>query len=1311
MRTFFIATHSIRGINRYWCHWICTWMVSLCESSHAKKLQVKIMVKLRELIQAACIFSMMAFHASGAVVHASAESGYECKIQPSATRPVNMIASVKIQFPEAKFLGVYAPTCDGVTLTSNENPTEVYVPVDVKYSDSNFVIFHLRLRSSSADEEPAVITRPGNYTLHIPARTFHLYGSWLSDLGYCEEFSWTYTVSEDGGDGYDAHFNSWSISPVPDSTVSDMTSVTISFPVTSEHPVLEVPDFERIRLRKADDASVVYELTNTSYDYESTAVVRFKPYGSPYPNPVTIMEPGEYILDIPAGTFMLSGTDVVNPAIAARYIVEGPKTTTLSRYTVTPAPGGTYNKISEITIEYPDLVSGFNFTEGKRDVVDELNGNVTLVRLHADEYYQSTYVPYSAVVDGKKVTFQFRNNVAATPNPTAETITANGDYLLTVPANTFKEKDDVFQFNPRIEAYFTINRNTMANPFDNYVLEPGVDAVLGAVSQFSVTFPEVQNGFDYPIDYSGIKLIKEGETPVTYKAVNFLVGKHTISWGYNTEDFNEDISLDFTEDGRYTVVIPAGIFSEYENSSMKNSEIRYSFTIDSSRRFEYNITPDPSTPVGSLGRVSVSVSELDAALSVNPDCGMAATITSQSLSSLAYVLEPVQATPTQIDFEMPENLGLGVWLVSFPAGYFMKTVGNGTSVLSPDEITARYRIVAPSEYDYSLYPASGTRLTGLRNICISLTGSGLKQVRLDDAVGVPVLAGSTGSYLLSGMVSENVINLTVPEEADFAIGEYTLTVPEGYVITTDAYGLDAVLPEIIATYSITDYTAPDFSRGIFFVNEGRYGTDFGSVNFLNEGFGKMDYNVFRQANKGMHLGVTSQYGEIFGDRMFIMSKQASSASGNAGGGVLVVADASTMEQVASLQSLGDRAQGRSFCGVNAHKAYLGTDSGVFVFHLADNSVGEAIQGTTSDDGPYSSQIGDMVRFGGYVFAACQGVGVYVIDTNSDDVAATIDLPDVLTVFVTAGGDLYAATSDASAEFVRIDSVTFETTMVDVEAEQDATLIDRWGAWTKAPLAVAISGNAVYYVTSDASASVARYDFDRNRFVPDFATLPMNGAAQQVLYGTGLSIDPLTGYLVLQAVESGGGTHYRQNRVYFANAQTGEINQSMTFELEPFYWFPAMAVYPVMASPMVDDFSDIRIAVNEASLPESATLDVAGATSLGIGNPHLIAYAAEVANPQVCSVARTGNGTFEVTALSAGKTVVRVVADYRGVEAEAFVNVEVIGSGSADGIVAEEETGDIYTITGVRVRHNVRASDTTGLLPGIYIFNNRKIVVR
>lgn len=1237
---------------------------------------------------------------------ASDEAAYGYHIQPSAAQPVNMISSIKIQFPEARYLGVYAPTCDGVTLTRDDDPSEVYVPVDVQYSDNNYVLFNLKPKSSGSDAH-VIVTDPGRYTLHVPAGTFTLYGPWLVKIGSCDEIRETYTVSDDGDSGYDNYFTSWTLSPSP-GQLKEITTITISFPVTAANPVLDVPNFNLIRLRKADDSSVVYEPTQIKYDYESTVQLSFKPEGSSYPNAVTVMDVGEYILDIPAGTFALSGTDIVNPAIAERYIVEGPNVNSFINYTIDPAPGGTYEKISEITIEYPDLESGFNFTDGLTDVVNELNGSVTLVRLDEDEYYQSTYIPHSAIVEGgNKVTFRFRNQVASSPEPSAETITANGDYLLTVPANTFKEKGDMFSFNPRIEAYYTINRTVPANSFDNHVFDPAEGASVGSLETMSVTFPDLQNGFDYPIDYSGIKLVKEGEADVSYKVVNFMVGKNTLSWGFNVESVTEDLPLKIYDSGRYTLTIPAGILSEYENPSMTNGEISCSFTIDSDLLFEYSLSPDPEMPLGALPAVCVSVASPDLGITVNPGCSLLATISS---SAQSYVLEPVQESPEQINFVMPEDLGYGVWTVKFPAGYFIKINANGAEVQNPDEITARYQIVSPTQYDYSVYPKSGSSMTGLTNVSISLTGSGLRQIELDPSVGEPVLSGVSGSLKLSGTISENSVNISVPKDASLAAGEYSLAVPEGYIITTDAYGLKAALPEIVAVYTITEYDAPDFSEGIFFINEGWYGTDYGSVNFMTADYDHMEYTVYQQANKGAHLGVTSQFGEIFGNRIYIMSKQAAYTSDSDDGGVLVVADAATMEKVAALSSIGS-ADGRSICGVNAGKAYIGTDSGIFVFNRDDNTVGDAIEGTTSDDGHYNSQIGDMVRLGGYVFAVRQDLGVYVIDSDTDCVVATLPLPSVLSVFVTAEGNIFAATSDDASEFVKIDSETFEMTPVDVTSQQKATLANRWSSWTKAPLAVAISGNAVYYATADNSSEIACYDFDSDTFTAAFVSLPWADSQQQVLYGTGLSVDPVSGYIVLQAVEAGGGTHYSHSRVYFANAMTGEINHSMTFELEPYYWFPAMAVYPVSEAPRFAAFPEIRLSADGKGLPSTAEIDLAASTSLGIGNRHLIVYGAEAVNPAVCSVTALGDGLFEVQAASDGETELRLTADYRGVVTETSMPVKVGDDAGITDVTCEEEIGDIVTTTGIIVRHNVRLSDTEGLTPGLYLFKNRKIIVK
>jgi len=60
----------------------------------------------------------------------------------------------------------------------------------------------------------------------------------------------------------------------------------------------------------------------------------------------------------------------------------------------------------------------------------------------------------------------------------------------------------------------------------------------------------------------------------------------------------------------------------------------------------------------------------------------------------------------------------------------------------------------------------------------------------------------------------------------------------------------------------------------------------------------------------------------------------------------------------------------------------------------------------------------------------------------------------------------------------------------------------------------------------------------------------------------------SGYIVLTATESGWGTHYAQNWIYFVDPNTGNIIEDKTIRPSDYYWFPAMAVYSIESIPEI-----------------------------------------------------------------------------------------------------------------------------------------------
>jgi len=115
-----------------------------------------------------------------------------------------------------------------------------------------------------------------------------------------------------------------------------------------------------------------------------------------------------------------------------------------------------------------------------------------------------------------------------------------------------------------------------------------------------------------------------------------------------------------------------------------------------------------------------------------------------------------------------------------------------------------------------------------------------------------------------------------------------------------------------------------YTDGFFMVNEDWFGHTNGSVNLIKND-GTVNYRVYSTVNNNQAFGATTQYGTIYGDKFYFISKQAADGGDTqyTPGGRLVIANAQTMQKIAGFNTIGS-ADGRSFVGVNEHKGYIGT---------------------------------------------------------------------------------------------------------------------------------------------------------------------------------------------------------------------------------------------------------------------------------------------------------------------------------------------------------------------------------------------------
>ena len=469
-----------------------------------------------------------------------------------------------------------------------------------------------------------------------------------------------------------------------------------------------------------------------------------------------------------------------------------------------------------------------------------------------------------------------------------------------------------------------------------------------------------------------------------------------------------------------------------------------------------------------------------------------------------------------------------------------------------------------------------------------------------------------------------------------------------------------------------DYT---FTNGILFINEDRYGPNQGSINYFNHDTGEMEYNVYAAVNPDLKLGVTTQSGQLYGDRLFLVSKQAngSEASGSTIGSRLAVLDAATLKQLGSVMRFGASPDsiydGRSYCAVSPSKGYVSTSAGIFVLDVASMSVTGPIRGTLSSargdyNSLYKDQCGDMVRLGQYVFAVQQGRGLHVIDTASDTIVTTLSFPNIVTVFVTAGGNLYVANNSREiydysggpyeANFTRIDPVTLMPAEVH-QLDGSHGVVSSWGAWRHCMVCVDPHAERVYYGYQEYQNTISSYDFSTRLFtdalinLPDGVEINWDGTQEkQGLYASAISFDPHTGDMVVQTLEAAPLSYqnFNHNWVLFYDPNTFQLKRQV--RLRDAYWFPAMAIYPDVCAPSVtiDDQQlnqgqtaviDLLQAVNDDD--NMAAL----AVTTAISSDTAVATTQVVGNKLIVSAVNTGKTTIYVTTDSNGKMASTVFA--------------------------------------------------------------------
>lgn len=447
----------------------------------------------------------------------------------------------------------------------------------------------------------------------------------------------------------------------------------------------------------------------------------------------------------------------------------------------------------------------------------------------------------------------------------------------------------------------------------------------------------------------------------------------------------------------------------------------------------------------------------------------------------------------------------------------------------------------------------------------------------------------------------------------------------------------------------------DYTLGTFIVNEDWTGHRNGSVNFLGYD-GTWEYNHLQD------LGVTSCYGTFFGNRFYVISKQA----GN--GGRITICDANSTRIIGKIDEIGG--EGRSFCGVDEHKAYVSTSKGIYTLNLDELTVGAAVKNADGGDAKLG-ECGNMVRLGDYVYATEYGKSLRIIDCNNDRIVATITAK-VYSITMSKDGQLWVSTDKGIS---RVNTESRQLEEIALPSGIGVPAKDIY-AWKSDGLCASLQNNVIYWTASDWNpTTIFKYDIDNNEFAK-VVDLTSDANKWMMYSASNLRVDPVTDNLYVSLFKAYGSQDYAV-RIY--DNKGTQLNE---YELtQKNYWFPGIFVFPDVEDPIAGKIDAVTVEENK-----EVKVDLAKVCNDADNFQAAIVKTVNSVADNNVATATVKDGKLVVTGVKAGNTTVELNFCSNGISTTATVNVTVT---KATGITDTQTSADVrevarFTIDGKRI---------------------------
>ena len=461
----------------------------------------------------------------------------------------------------------------------------------------------------------------------------------------------------------------------------------------------------------------------------------------------------------------------------------------------------------------------------------------------------------------------------------------------------------------------------------------------------------------------------------------------------------------------------------------------------------------------------------------------------------------------------------------------------------------------------------------------------------------------------------------------------------------------------------------DYTQGVFIVNEDWFGHRNSTTNYLTRD-GKFVYNNTTE------IGATACFGAAWGNRYYIIAKQAKDGGAKVEGGRITICDANTMRIIKQIKDINGNEDGRSFCGVDEHKAYVSTSRGIYTLNLDELTVGAAVKNADGGD-TNLGLCGNMVRLGDYVYATEYGKSLHIIDCNTDRIVATISSAKVYSITMSKDGQLWVST-DKGISRVNTETNKLETISlpegINVPANSN-------GAWCPDGLCASMQNNVIYWTSVTWNIlKVFKYDINNNEFakVVDLT----NDADKWKMYSaSNLRVDPVTDNLYVSLFKDYGSQDYAV-RIYDNNGT--QLNE---YELtQKNFWFPGMFVFPDVEDPIAGKIDAVTVEENK-----EVKVDLANVCSDADNFQAAIIKTVKSVDKENIATATVKDGKLVVKGLKEGSTVVTLNFCSNGISTKTTVRFFVT---KATGITGTQTSADVrevarFTIDGKRINQPQR----------------------